>query len=442
LSQKELFVNETDRDRFSRTGQLILGDKSILLPNFGPRIKSRHELSSLANMSSLFPTDNVGFYTIRFSDQPQSIIPKIFTLMQTRIDAGYLQNQSMKTFVDENVLLIDPCPEYLFYEGCSDSLLKQLKHINKTQRKLRLVLDYLQKKKNNKERMRKKTNYNNWKKSAYRRFWNELYRNTEELSKLIGEVYDIELKYNADILLPFVPVIDNDGMLDITNRINRISNAIAKNESASYYLLKTSVLKNEALVNRMVDYIAREPSKLTVIKIKNINLWQSGTMVQREIYRGMMRSLSYITEDNPSKAFLLLECGNHSLPSAAVGFDMVSTSMTGLDLDAAYGHNVYGGWYSPTKLWQLSYDEAKRVFRNNDGTPPCSCPACVEIGAKGIDNLIPSVWNNLRREHYIHTMNQTMQNISIAVTQGESELIRQSLIQSEVPKLAELILRM
>lgn len=445
MSQKKITIEELDRDRYSRTAILKIGEKELKFPNFFPQIKNNEELDAFIEMITLSPPEHIGAYTVRLSDHPNEVFSNKSLLNQLTIDLASYAYQPIRNFYDKIIMMIDPSAEYLFYEGGTNStkLSNQIKHIYKRERKLKTISNFLQ----NKENMRNKLShekFGSWKKREYKKFWYTLDKNQEKMSELIGETHDIEINYNTDILLPFVPIILNEGMLDISIRINKISNAIAARESATYLILNITTLKNDVIMDKIIDFLKNDPNKITVLKIKYMALYKSGYMVQRENYRKLMKTMSNIIKNENEKFFILLDGDIQSFPSAAVGFDMVSTSMTGLDGDGAFGSypgSPYGRWFYSKKLWSISRNKTVEMFENNK-SPPCSCPACVELKQIGPRKVKPKKWNKLRREHYLHKMNDLMKTIVNHISHNEIELIQQIILQSEVPKLAELIPRM
>jgi hypothetical protein len=441
MNQKGTLVEVIDRDRYSRTATMSIGQKKITFPNYFPRVKYREEFESLISTLTLFPLQYVNAYTVRLDDQPNEIFANRASLNQMTMDMKSYANEYVRKFYDETVEIIDPASEYLYYESGYD-LLKQLKYLNKKSKKLTNVMAYLDNLENFKNNL-PDDQYQRRKKSDYKKFWNDLYKNPSELNKLIGETHDIEIEYGSDILLPFVPVIINESMLDITMSINRISNAISPRDSASYLILNISVLKDDDLMDKIREYLSNDPNKLTVMKIKTMELDKSGYSEQRINYKELMKTMSNITEEDKDKTYILLEGGSQTFPSAVVGFDMVSTTMTGFDRDATSGgFGGYGGYFIPDKLWSIPYDKAMEKFDKNGGVPTCSCPACAEIASLGHRNIGVARWNALRREHFVYQMDDLMRKIVSSIKERKVELLDKFIEKSEVSKLHELIPRM
>ena len=191
-----------------------------------------------------------------------------------------------------------------------------------------------------------------------------------------------------------------------------------------------------------MNYVDVDPSKLTIMKFKNINLTKEGALEERENYRMLMRHLAYLTEDNKEKVFMLFDADKHAIPSVSVGFDIVSTNMTGLDGDGGFGAQPggFGGWYDKKQLWSIKFKDVEKLATNNGGLP-CSCPACTEINEIGIKTIEKDRWNKLRREHYVYIMNEIMTYVASLTTLRNIEEIRMTLLNSEISKLSRLIPR-
>jgi hypothetical protein len=232
--------------------------------------------------------------------------------------------------------------------------------------------------------------------------------------------------------------VDSEGMLDIAIRINRLAKAIAPRTKpyATYLLLQKGVLGNDALLDKIILYLKADPTQLTMIKIKNLDLWNPGCVRQRESYRKLMDVMYQIRKENPNKIYMALENWFVSFPSACYGFNIVSTSMHGYDKDSEFGTNVRGSWFDPDLMYYRPFSDLEGIMKNNDNHLPCYCPVCKRITNLDLD---PDTWNMLRREHYVLTMNEFMRMISQAIKDRNIELAREKLASSEVAKLRILI---
>jgi len=177
----------------------------------------------------------------------------------------------------------------------------------------------------------------------------------------------------------------------------------------------------------------------TIIKFKNLDLWNPGRIVQRENYKKLMDAMYETRKKNPNKLYIALENWYQSFPSACYGFNIVSTSMHGYDRDSEFGKNARGSWFDPDVMWYIPYNDLKKLIKNNENRLPCSCSVCRSIPS--LDKIDIDSWNMLRREHYVLTMNEYMRMIKQAIEDKNIELAREKLANSELSGLKNLIPR-
>jgi len=436
---------EEDRDRFSRMGTLYIGNKITNIPGFIPRIRTKEELDIFINLASLYPQKYIKGFLIRFSDKPDIILPSQSKLSQMNLNMESFAFEGYKKILSEYICVIDPSCEYLLYEGNNEAykLLSLFKKNKGRKNKFDYFIKYLNRRISAKKELTSNS-YRNWKKREYKRLWYNFDRNISLMGRMIGEIQDLESKYKSDILIPCVPIIYNETMLDISININRISNAIAdKNKnSATYLILNGTGLNNDNIIEKLQNFLLKDPSKITIMKLKNVDLNNSSMLLQREYYNEIMSTIINIIEDNNNKTYMLLDGGNQTFPSLISGFDIASTSMIGLDGDVvgSFGTTPYGRWFYKNKLITLPRKKIIDMYDNNNNML-CSCPACVDISRVGPRNVSPDKWNILRREHYIFKMNELMSDITNSIKRREIELMRQFLLQSELSRLAMLVPR-
>jgi len=166
-----------------------------------------------------------------------------------------------------------------------------------------------------------------------------------------------------------------------------------------------------------------------------MDLTGSGRISQLKAYGDLMQELSLLKEKDKNKVFITLDNWHQVFPSAVVAFDVVSTSMTGYDYDADYGHGEYGSWYDPELMNQVPWKDVKKHFGNG---LPCSHEVCRSIDVRTID---ADEWNVKRRIHYVQTMNDFMVMIKDAIRDRKIELAIDKLINSDISRLKKLIPR-
>lgn len=440
MSHNLLLVETLDEDRFARTTQMTLGDKAILTPNFFTLVQNSAEFTSLIDLCLREHIKNLGGCVIRLFDAPNTILPRLRNRQQVDLNAMRSVELPFLQFNRKNLIIVDPAPEYLLYEFHASRFLGAIRRLAKSNQST-ILYRYLEEREAKKEKVSDLIEYERWKKAFHKKFWYELDRNPMEKGKFVGDFLDLETMCGTDIYIPPVPIVDSDGLLDIAIRINGLAKAIAPRTKpcATYILLQKSVLRNDAMMEKITAYIKADPSQLTIFKIKNLDLWSAGNVDQRESYRKLMDIMYSIRKTNPLKLFMALENWFVSFASACYGFNIVSTSMHGYDKDSEFGTNSYGSWFDPELMYYRPFETLQRIMRNNHNHLPCYCSVCRKI--TDFCGINPDSWNMMRREHYVMTMNEYMRMITKAIADRHIELVREKLANSELSKLQMLIPR-
>jgi hypothetical protein len=438
---QNITVETLENDRFARTTQVTINDKVILTPNFCTLVQNETELNSLINLSLLSETKYLGTYTVRIFDAPKTVIPRLENKKQVSLTNLQSIEELFVKFSSKNVLIIDPALEYLLYEFHANKFGNAINEVKRTPKQLDVLLQYLKEREDKKATVGE-SEYEVWKKAFHKQFWYELDRDQSERNKFIGDYLDAEEYCGSEVMLPPVPIVDSIGMLDIAVSINEFAKTIAPRTRpcATYLLFQKALLSNDALVEKVSNYIENNPTQLTFLKIKNLDLWTSGGVQQKENYKKIMDSMYKARRENPDKIFAILENWYVSYASACYGYNIVSTSMHGFDRDSDWGSNTYGSWFDPELMYYLPYDELKnKVLKNTKHVMPCYCSVCKKI--KNLSDITKDEWYSLRREHYTLTMNEYMRMISQAISNRTIELARDKLANSQLALLQTLIPR-
>lgn len=438
MSRLDLVVEETDRDRFARASVVQIGGKKIRTPNFCPLIQYPWEFEAFMRLSlSSSATEQLGSYIMRVFDASDIIVPYIRSRGQTDLMGGNFTDELFNMFQKRNILLVDPALEYLFHEFHFQKFKKASEKISIP----RQITNYL----NARERRRKNSSakdYKKWKRANHTRFWYELDRNPRQRNEMIASFLDLELICGTDILIPPVPFVTSEGLLDIALRVNKISQAIAteRAECATYFLLQKSILRHETMLDKIINFIKNDPNTMTIFKFKNLTLWQSGSIVERELFGKLRDAIVEIKRRNNNRLYMILESSYQSFMCACF-FDIVSSSLRGFDIDSNYGQTGFGAWFYPEKLFHVKFSDLPRIMRNNGGHLPCNCPYCQNITFHKLKNMSMEEWRDGRRTHYTYSMNGLMKMINEAIKTRKVELAREFLINSEMRNLKDLIPR-
>lgn len=443
-------VSQIDRDRFARATKSTLEGKEILTPNFSPLVQSQNELDIYMNrILAQQNNQHLGTFVMRIFDANKLLLPLINiknATNQRRLDGKTKPVPNVyKDFFEKTIPLIEPGTDYLDFEFHFEKFVK----LAETVRFPRQVMAYLHLKNAKKKNCSQKA-YNKWKEPAHRKFWYDLDRESRRLNDLITEYFDLEAKFETKTLVPPVPFVENEGMLDIAIRVNDMGKALAvdRGECATYFLLSKSTLREKTILEKIVEYMERDQTILTMLKFKNLSLWNSECFDEREAFRDLMEAVAEIKRSKPERLFMLLEGGFQCFPAASYAFDIVSSSLRLLDMDSAYGENKgYGGYFYEEKLLNAKYANIPEIMSNNDGSLPCPCSVCRGITYDNVEKelkyngkkILVEEWSDLRREHNLFVMNDLMEVISRAIKEKQIELVRQKLTDSEISNLKTLI---
>ena len=443
----KLKVSQINRDRFARATKTSLEGKEILTPSFSPLIQSSKELDIyLSRMLSPEDNQHLGTFVMRIFDASNVLLPWVNIKNQKGLDGEAKPVLSLyRDFFEKTVALIDPATEYLDFEFHFDKFIRLADKVHFPQQ----VMAYLHLK-DGRRKNSSSTDYKKWKGQEHKKFWYNLERERRRLNDLITEYFDLEAKFETKILVPPMPLVDNEGLLDIAIRINDMSKALAVNrgECATYFLLSKSTLRDKKILEKIVEYLKRDPATLSIFKFKNLTLWETGVFTEREAFRDLMEELSEIKKEKPEKLFMLLEGSLQCFPSASYGFDLVSSSLRLLDIDSAYGQNSgYGGYFYEDKLWNAKYTDIPEIMSNNHGSLPCPCHICRNITYDSVKDelqyngkkIAQEEWNDYRREHNLFVMNSLMKMINRAIKEKQIEFVRQKIKDSEISNLKTLI---
>jgi hypothetical protein len=439
---QNIIVKTVQSDRFARTTEVSINDKVIHTPNFCTLVQNDVELDSLINLGLLSESKHLGTVTVRLFDAPKVILPRLQNKGQLSIaNLSQSVEDLFLRFSKKTALITDPALEYLLYEFHAGKFASAIKLLRTQPKQLDVLLRYLEDREEKKKKIGERE-YEVWKKAFHKKFWCDLDRDQAGRNKFVGDYLDLETRCATDVMLPPVPVIDSETLFDIAVGINSFAKTIAPRTRpcATYLLFQKSLLSNDSLVEKAANYLINDPTQLTIIKIKNLDIWTSGAVRQRENYKKLMDAMYQVRKVNPNKIFMALESWYVSYAAACYGFNIVSSTMTGFDRDSEFGKNTFGSWFDPELMYYLPFEELKsKVLKNTNHVMPCYCSVCKRI--KNLSEIEKDDWYRLRREHYALAMNEYMRQISQAINDRIIELARDKLANSQLPLLQHLIPR-
>lgn len=436
--------------KFSESVDLKINDKTLVTPTFAPRLKSDGDMKRYSTVRNVYSPRQLSAYVVRLLDTGRTLYPTMKKTATSKLIAD--QTTLDKKFAPqsgEKVLLIDPALEYLYYAANMERL-ANTPFVSRTIRKY--LLKFLEKsKKIEDERLKDKKKHVISKKlfrdSEHTNFWTCVYKDENMRMKLIRDTFYVELKAQADILVPPVPLITSPHLLDVAIFMNEKSRALSpalsqdKRVCADYFIIKTKVLRKQRMMSTIKEYVSNSESPLTLFKFKNLNLNDENLALERSAFKSFLMELSLVAHHVENKAFGLLEAGNQTFPAAFSSFAIVST---GLNLDREDRRkdpkdiSPFANRYDPVNMTMQNKETFLQTVENSGNVIPCPCKVCTE------NPTIPNnfiEYNRRAKEHYLLCREQEMIEIINAIEKQESQMAFEKLQRSSLKNLVDIIPR-
>lgn len=431
-TEREFLITELDRDRISRTTRIKLGLKSITTPTFAPLVHSSSDLDALIQIQSVTGSDYVRCFITRLFDA-QNVLPAAGKGFQMDMLGRLIANR-IDLFLEQTVFALDPGLEYLYYDTKMDRFLSN-------EATPEIIADYVKSLVSFKKNLDSRQ-YNRTKIRAHREFWETISNDPLKRNKLVRRIFQYATKLRADFLIPPVPLMLDNTFFGTTAKMNDISRelalALGRKECANYFLLPARSLQDPSLIGQIKDYILDSPSRLNIFKFKYLNLTPPDRVEERENYKDLLLELAYFSRTFKNRCFAVLENYYQSFPSAVVGFDIVSGSITGFDGDGGRAEKPsFGKWIDPRLMVPLEFKGVQSVFRNNGGRLPCHHSFCRTV--TNIEQIPQPRWNVLRRQHCSMYYGDLMTQIARAIRERNVEFARNKLSDSQLSTLRNLI---
>jgi len=440
-------VKEESRDRYARLAKIRIGRKIISTPNFCTQLQDSDELDLFIRLKGQYPSDRLSANAVRFVDLHQALwrlhpkTPDVFM---------HIRKDKYSLFFEDQVLLIDPSLEYLYY-------LPRMKGFQASPYTPRSILDYLRKL----EQLMRESEYTLGKRKTYksfeskrdslhRQFWRELsdeksISSNQRRFELIRSFLQCDLDYAADAVLPPVPLIDSEEMFQIAQKMNADTRELTrgKKHCATFLTFKHSALADWPLLDRVLDYLAENANQsLTVIKFKYLDLTTKDSQTERDNYREFMSALESLSRSLKNRACVVLENNCQSFISPLAGFDVVSSGFTNFDMEPSFGkYAPYGKYLDPVLLIHRPFKDMETIYEIK-GQLPHGCGFCQSVKVKKLDQLRPDEWYVVRRGHVAMFMNEWLGYIARAIRDDKNiELIADRLVNSKIQILKDLLPR-
>ena len=427
IAAKQVKIEDQKWDRCSRRGSFRIGDKRALFHTICPLItRATGDWRAYVDGRAIYPheTNHAGMMVFRTFDCDTSLAAMRESLRQTTL-GGLQASRSRSDMIATTPMLIDPSTEYTRYAFRRGELIDDPNTPAAIRRIAKNVDAALSKTRNgNPDSSEAGRNH------PHNKLWLELSRDDTALSSAVSESLASQQKLRADIALPPVPAAHDETILSVSEKINRVSQAVwPSNSCADYNILTPEFFSSERSVGALLDYMGSHDTTFNVLKFKNNWLEQVVNYPQRLQLKKLLEGINEIKSNDPGRIFMLLEAGYAMYPAAAGGFDIVSTGLRALDRDGrgfARDAAGYGGYFSPKQLIVLPWRHVKKMLEKSG--LPCSCEICRKI------NAVPKrdAWNLQRRLHYILTTSRLLGELTRLVDEQKIEMAMQNLSRSEI----------
>lgn len=435
--------------KFSESVDLKINDKTLVTPTFAPRLKSDGEMKRYSTVRNTYSPRQLSAYVVRLLDTGRTLYP---TMKKTAISKLVADQTTLdKKFSPQSgkkVLLVDPALEYLYYATNMERLVNT-PFVSRTIRKyLRNFLERSKRMENERKEGKKKViSKRLFVDSEHTNFWTCVYKDANMRIRLIRDTLNVELKAEADVLVPPVPLITSPHLLDVAILMNEKTRALSpalsqdKRVCTDYFILKPKVLRNQRMMSTIKKYVSNSETPLTLFKFKNLNLCGENLALERKGFKSFLMELNLVAHHFENKAFGLLEAGNQTFPAAFSSFAIVST---GFNLDREDRRkdpkdiSPFANRYDPVNMTMQDKETFLQMVENNGKVIPCYCKVCTE------NPTIPNnfmEYNRRAKEHYLLCREQEMIEIITAIEKQESQMAFEKLQRSSLKNLIDIIPR-
>lgn len=431
--------------KFSESMDLVINNKTVVTPAFAPRLKSDGELKVYSTVKGLYSPRHLSVQVVRLLDAGRTVYSNIRRKIPLNIVDQTLATPPPQS--GENVLVIDPALEYLYYTA-------NMERIANTPFVPRAVNTYVKNYMAKEKRLveakasgEEATSTQLLREAEHTNFWSCVEKDTNMRTKLMRDTFTLELKCRADLLVPPVPLITNAHLLNIAILMNEKSRAFApalddeKRDCVDYFVIKPSILRNEHMISTIKEYVADSEASITLFKFKNLDLCNTDLALERAAFKSFLMELALVTQHSEKKAFGLLEAGNQTFPAAFSSFAIVST---GFNLDREDRRkeqqdiSPFANRYDPENMTMQNKDTYLTTVNNNHGIP-CDCQVCIENPEVPTHDFIE--YNRIAKEHYLLCREQEMKEIVNAIERQESQMGFEKILRSSLKNLVDIMPR-
>lgn len=412
-----LIFERIDNDGVVSTGELTIGELMIETPNCFPilnTIREPNELTMIMAEKDRQPLGHIQGAVVRLQNVHKLIEPHTEQLngnnsyKQLTLDSRINNKSLYENYYDTNLIICDPQMEKTYYKN--SIMDKKFANSNFSTE----LTNYFSKINNATEKLDK---HDPSIKNIRHKLYDDLWHNSRnDRNKMLTDLTKYQLQHFR-MSVPASQLIFEPADVKISIEINEYCQGLsyqAKKDSASYFLFHKNAIKDEETMKTTFDYLrSNKQSKLNIIKFHDLDLHCPVDYKARRSFRNILADIIDIKESQPDRAFMLFDAGTQHYV-ATQAFDIVSTTLTGIDREITGGHRKKGVKYAP--LW---YDERKMWPRPTDDAPlpdPRHCDICsITPNFDFADDVIA----RRRRIHRLYDLDQNAKEICRAVTKKD-----------------------
>ena len=445
----EIKIAEIKRDRYARESIFTNGSVKIQCPTNGIGLRSKKDLETFIKLRLNFPTERLGLCIVSLANADRTFIE-----MQKKLNdekhklAPTAEGIQLKMFQDQTFLAVEPATERTYYyqkeEG--DKLLASLESPNFIKEITAAIKQKLTQYDSGRSQK-----FQDWKLEFMEEKWLELNANPVLLNELVNENFDSQNRCQANIQIPPTPPLVKRSLFYVATKIIEASTKKARTNTAVYFNMPFSILKDGDFRQQILDYCEKSPNKIVILKIHGLdNMVDPDKEDQRQAFSEIQEKMCELRKNN--KFTILLEGGKLTFPSLTRGFDIVTNSISGRNKKGGppnrkrQPEELTGFSQYFIKEKQIFYQYPKMItYAQNhleltDGEHGlrCSLPCCKDV--KSIEDLPRDIWNNsVVRPHYCLTINEMAKEISKLINLNKIQDAKNILLLSELCVLKHLI---
>jgi hypothetical protein len=399
-------LNPLKRFKGALKSEVSIGKKNLLTPAPIPKVTKPLDFRIICDNIELEKKVKAAcfdLFSVSEITQSRREKSKQFNLEMKTIDTNY------DNLMNETPIIIDPNTEALYFKIPWKIRKKEQLYVKDAFFEFLSLPDNIIK-------ILEKIEPGNYNKNLSK-IWNE-----ELTTSFVDSFLKYQSLYNADIIIPPVPLITGS---NITLQFMRSINQKARKPISEIYGSIPSMFiplhykifnrfddRGQKIRDEIIDYIKDNIVfyKFLIIKV----VWYSNikdSKPSRKLYGEFLTKIDEIKKDmGDSFAVILLDSGPEGRFTLGNGVDCfvepfgkkVGVYKGGKKEDDEEIEQItHGSYLHPTEGW-INFDRLLFLVEKNKGVLPCSCQACENYHGQLSKNISKNKWNSSRRSHAVN----------------------------------------